>query len=102
VEFCEQKGISHLVYGQFIYGNSRQSSFLEFKRRNGFEQVNFPKYYIPLTTKGRFALRFKLHRGLSGVLPLGLLIFLVTLRSRFFALMGKFLNPKPTHGSDEK
>ena len=51
-EVCEQKGISHLIYGQFIYGNKRRSSLVEFKRRNGFEQVNFPRYYIPLTLKG--------------------------------------------------
>jgi hypothetical protein len=69
VELCEQKGISHLIYGQFIYGNNRQSSFLEFKRRNGFEQVNFPRYYIPLTLKGEVFVRLRLYRGLSGLLP---------------------------------
>src|SRR4029077_4544919 len=47
-EACEQKAISHLIYGKFIYGNKRRSSLVEFKRRNGFQQVNFPRYYIPL------------------------------------------------------
>jgi hypothetical protein len=69
VELCEQKGISHLVYGQFIYGNRRQSSFLEFKRRNGFEQINFPRYFVPLTLKGELFVRLRLYRGLSGLLP---------------------------------
>jgi hypothetical protein len=69
VEFCEQKGISHFIYGQFIYGNKHQSSLLEFKRRNGFEQINFPRYYIPLTAKGRLFVRLKLYKGVAGWVP---------------------------------
>ncbi len=68
-EVCEQKGISHLFYGKFIYGNKRRSSLVEFKRRNGFQQVNFPRYYIPLTLKGELFVRLRLYRGFSGLLP---------------------------------
>ena len=38
VEVCEAKGISHLIYGMYNYGNKRNSSLLEFKIRNGFEE----------------------------------------------------------------
>ena len=69
VEFCEQKGISHFIYGQFVYGNKHQSSLLEFKRRNGFEQINFPRYYVPLTVKGRLFVRLKLYKGVGGLFP---------------------------------
>jgi hypothetical protein len=69
VEFCEQEGISHFVYGQFIYGNKHQSSLVQFKRRNGFEQINFPRYYVPLTLKGAGFIRLKLYKGLGGLLP---------------------------------
>ncbi len=69
VEFCEQKGTSHFIYGQFVYGNKHQSSLLEFKRRNGFEQINFPRYYVPLTVKGRLLVRLKLYKGLGGLVP---------------------------------
>jgi hypothetical protein len=69
VEFCEKEGFFHFVYGQFIYGNKHQSSLVEFKRRNGFEQINFPKYYVPLTVKGAAFVRLKLYRGLGGLLP---------------------------------
>ena len=69
VEFCEQKGISHFIYGQFVYGNKHQSSLLEFKRRNGFERINFPRYYIPLTVKGRLFVRLKLYKGVGGLVP---------------------------------
>ena len=69
VEVCEQEGISHFVYGQFVYGNKHQSSLVEFKRRNGFEQFNFPRYYVPLTLKGAAFVRLKLYKGLGGLLP---------------------------------
>src|SRR4029077_1221269 len=52
-EVCEQKAISHLIYTKFVYGNKRRSSLVEFKRRNGFQQVNFPRYHIPLTLSGK-------------------------------------------------
>lgn len=68
-EVCEQKGVSHLIYGKFIYGNKRRSSLVEFKRRNGFQQVNFPRYYIPLTPRGELFVRLRLYRGVSGLLP---------------------------------
>jgi hypothetical protein len=69
VEVCEQERISHFVYGQFVYGNKHQSSLVEFKRRNGFEQINFPRYYVPLTVRGAAFVRLKLYRGLGGLLP---------------------------------
>jgi hypothetical protein len=73
IEVCEQKAISNLVYGQFVYGNNDQSSFVEFKRRNGFEQVNFPRYYIPLTRKGKVFVRLHLYREFSSFVPKPLL-----------------------------
>ena len=68
VEVCEQKRVSHFIYGQFIYGNKRKSSLLEFKRRNGFEEITFPKYYIPLTVRGRAFVLLRLYRGIGGLL----------------------------------
>ena len=81
VEFCEQKGISHLIYGQFVYGNNRRSSLVEFKRRNGFQQVNFPRYYIPLTASGHLFIRLRLYRGFSGLIPEPILYVLLACRA---------------------
>jgi len=84
VEICEAKGMTHLLYGKFTYGNKTNSPLTEFKHRMGFEQVNFPRYYIPLTLKGRVAVSLGLHRGLIGMLPAGLLAFLLKTRAGFY------------------
>jgi Acetyltransferase (GNAT) family len=84
VEHCEQKGISHLMYYSYIY-NDPNSSLTEFKRRNGFEKVLLPRYYIPLTLKGRGALKLGLHRELAQNLPKPLLIELLKMRSLWYA-----------------
>ena len=91
VEFCEQKGISHLTYGQFIYGNKRHSSFLEFKRRNGFERVNFPRYYVPLTLRGKVFIKLRLYKGLSGLIPEPILQPLLSLRAWYYTKISERL-----------
>jgi hypothetical protein len=83
-EVCEQKGTSHLIYGKFIYGNKRRSSLVEFKRRNGFQQVNFPRYYIPLTLKGELFVRLRLYRGFSGLLPEPILYVALSCRAWYY------------------
>jgi hypothetical protein len=83
VETCEQKGISHLMYCNYIY-NDPNSSLTEFKRRNGFEQVLVPRYYIPLTLKGKVALKVGLHHGLKGLIPKPLFIQLLKIRSSWY------------------
>jgi hypothetical protein len=69
VEICSAKSISSLIYGQYIYDNKADSPMTEFKLRNGFHQVLLPRYYIPLTVKGRIALALRLHRGIKPLLP---------------------------------
>ena len=69
VEICAQRGVSHLIYDRYLYGNKTGSSLMEFKRRNGFEPIRFPRYYIPLNLKGRIFVALKLYRGLVGLLP---------------------------------
>jgi hypothetical protein len=80
VEVCEQRGFVHLVYCNYVYRDPN-SSLTEFKRRNRFEQVLVPRYYIPLTLRGRIALALRLHHGLKALLPLAVIRALVGLRS---------------------
>ncbi|MBX3347822.1 MAG: hypothetical protein KF747_03680 [Nitrospira sp.] len=81
VEICQEKGISYLTYSKFTYGNKDKSQLSEFKRRNGFVQLDFPRYFIPLTKKGKVYLRLKLHRGLLGLLPATLIDCLWNVRA---------------------
>jgi hypothetical protein len=83
-EVCEQKGVSQLIYGKFIYGNKRRSSLVEFKRRNGFQQVNFPRYYIPLTVRGDLFIRLRLYRGFTGLVPEPVLHVLLNCRAWYY------------------
>ena len=50
------------MYCNYVY-NDPNSSLTEFKRRNGFEKVLLPRYYIPLTLKGKLAQRCQFHRA---------------------------------------
>ena len=69
VEVCDKRGISHITYGLFNYGNKRESSLREFKIRNGFEEIMVPRYFVPLTLWGKICIKTKVHRGLIGNLP---------------------------------
>jgi len=79
VEVCELKGMSHLMYCNYVYKDPK-SSLTEFKKRSGFEQVLLPRYYIPLTFKGRIALKLGLHRGLANQIPEPLIRLLLRIR----------------------
>jgi hypothetical protein len=81
VQLAEAEKRSYLTYGHFFYGNKTRSSFADFKQRNGFERIVFPRYFIPLTLKGRIAIRLRLHRGWLGILPGPLISMIVGLRS---------------------
>ena len=83
VELCEERGTTYLLYYNYIY-NDPKSSLTEFKRRNGFEKVLVPRYYVPLTRKGHLALRMGLHRGLAQRLPKPVLSELLKIRSMWY------------------
>lgn len=94
VEFCEQKGKLYFIYGQFIYGRKHQSPLLEFKRRNGFEQINFPRYYVPLTVLGAVFVRLRLYKGVCGLLPESLLQWILKYRAWWTKLLSSNDNPQ--------
>jgi hypothetical protein len=79
VQICDRKKIPYLVYLSWTTG-----SLTEFKRRNGFQKFSLPRYYIPLTTRGKVALRLALHRGIKGVIPESMKGPLVKLRSSWY------------------
>ncbi len=73
VELCAARGLSHLTYGKFNYGNKDGSSLTEFKTRHGLQEVLVPRYYVPLTGLGAFYTKLRLYRGLLGILPDGVI-----------------------------
>jgi tRNA(His) 5'-end guanylyltransferase len=91
VELCVEKGVSYLVYGRYVYAGNTKSSLTEFKRRNGFEQILIPTYYIPLTFKGRVFMKLGLHLGLKRLLPERILSMFRELRSNIYerSILGK-------------
>jgi hypothetical protein len=82
VEVCAQRGWRYLVYALWPRGPLR-----DFKRHNGFECVRVPRYYVPLTLKGRLALRLGLHRALADWLPESTLPQLKAARFKFYSLL---------------
>jgi hypothetical protein len=84
VELCEANGVHFLTYGLFNYGNKKNSPLQEFKRRNGFEEILTPRFYVPITAWGTVAMKAKLHRGLLGILPSSLITAGLNARSKWY------------------
>ena len=79
VQLCAEQGLKHLIY---LYWSD--DSLSEFKRRCGFEPVHVPRYWVPLTWRGRLALATGLHRGWKSVLPARLKNSLKNWRRRWY------------------
>lgn len=69
VQSCADRGIAHLWYANFSYGKKQQDSLADFKRHNGFQKIDVPRYYVPLTLAGRVGLRLGLHHKASEWVP---------------------------------
>jgi hypothetical protein len=67
VEICAGRKLKCLVYG--VWGSGGERGLVEFKAANGFECVEMPRYFVPLTGLGKLALRAGLHRGLAQRMP---------------------------------
>jgi hypothetical protein len=69
VRVCSERGISYLVYEHFSYGKKEGDSLSHFKEVNGFQKMNLPRYYIPLTPLGGLAFKLGLHHKIVDRLP---------------------------------
>lgn len=84
VRSCAERGISYLVYSNFAYGKRQNDSLSDFKEHNGFQRVDLPRYYVPLTRIGWVALHLGLHRRLVDLLPEAAVAMLRGLRSSWY------------------
>jgi hypothetical protein len=76
VELCAEKKIPYLHYGLWSKG-----SFGVFKQNHAFECHDVPRYFVPLTVKGRLMLKLGLHRKMTDYLPPQWYERMVTLRN---------------------
>jgi hypothetical protein len=87
VERCAEKRFPYLVYALWL-----EDSLGDFKRSNGFQKFDLPRYFVPLTRKGKLALKLGLHRGWKEAVPKPLRKPLKELRGRWHALRWRPVN----------
>lgn len=61
---CAEKGIPYLTYAYWL-----DDGLGDFKRNNGFQRFDLPRYFVPLTQKGTLALNLGVHRGWRAAVP---------------------------------
>ncbi len=69
VRSCADRQIPYLWYANFSYRKKQNDSLAEFKRYNGFQKLELPRYYVPLTAAGRIALSLGLHHSIADRVP---------------------------------
>jgi hypothetical protein len=84
VRSCAARRISYLIYSNFAYGKKQSDSLSDFKVNNGFQRIDVPRYYVPLTTLGRAAFRLGLHHKLIDRIPDSIMAKLRKLRSAWY------------------
>jgi hypothetical protein len=81
VEVCAKKQLPYLTYGTWD-----QNSLVDFKRHSGFDEVRVPRYFVPLTQKGKLALKLGFQRSWKKALPKQVRDRLKKLRNRWYDL----------------
>jgi len=95
MEFCANNNIEWVMYGRM--GN--HPTLDSFKESNGFTKLLLTRYFLPLTSKGKLAIKLKLNRELKDSLPPSMkraLIPLYNWVSRTRARVKLILKRRPT------
>jgi len=85
VRSCANRKVAYLAYSNFAYGNKQTDSLSDFKERNGFQRINIPRYYVPLTPLGWAAYRVGYHHRLTDILPESYIAKLRQMRSAWYS-----------------
>jgi len=91
VRSCAERGISYLWYANMSYGKKQADGLADFKRHNGFQKIEVPRYYVPLTVTGRMALRLGLHHGMSDWVPEPVAATYRRIRKQWYAMRNSAL-----------
>jgi hypothetical protein len=94
VEVCSNNSKSYLIYGSYVYYDP-DSSLTEFKRRNGFVEMEYPRYYFPLTWKGKALLALRMHRDIREAMPRSLYRLFLRLRTATIESKARLLSFMP-------
>ena len=84
VRSATERNIPYLVYSNFAYGKKQRDTITEFKERNGFQRIDVPRYYVPITSLGKMALSMGLHRNMKERVPEPLAARLRDLRNAWY------------------
>jgi hypothetical protein len=85
VQACADRNIAYLVYSNFAYGKKQSDRLSDFKESNGFQRIDVPRYYVPLTAVGSAAFRFGLHHKLIDLVPESIMAKLRDYRRAYYS-----------------
>jgi len=85
VKACTKRNIPYLVYSNFAYGKKQRDSLSDFKKNNGFQRIDVPRYFVPMTRIGALAFRMGMHHKLIERLPESLIAKLRDLRAGWYS-----------------
>lgn len=88
VEICFERKVPYLVYGQFDYGKRGNPSLMQFKKDLGFQKIDLPRYFIPLSSKGKTFMNFGLQNGVFNVFPEFIFDMYLKIRKEYYS--GKY------------
>jgi hypothetical protein len=91
VEICADRQLKCIVYGH--WGSEATRGLVEFKTAHGFQCVEIPRYFVPLTGLGRLALSAGVHRGLVHRLPKWCIEPAANVRKRWNAFRFRAVTP---------
>jgi hypothetical protein len=89
IERCAEQGFPYLVYAYWL-----DDSLGDFKRSNGFQRFSLPRYFVPLTPKGKVALKLGLHRGWKEAVPTQVRRSLKNVRRSWYDLFSRVTNQR--------
>jgi len=85
IKACTKRNIPYLVYSNFAYGNKQSDSLSDFKKNNGFQRIDVPRYFVPVTRIGDLAFRMGMHHKLVERLPESVIAKLRECRAGWYA-----------------
>lgn len=69
VEICLKRKVPYLIYGQFDYGKKGNPTLMLFKKDLGFQKINLPRYFIPVSIKGKIFIKLGIQNGILDIIP---------------------------------